>query len=65
MGESYWQQGCNDGKAGLPLNPEKKYLPGYEAGWKSATGQPLYHSGGVFYDNADERGECACCGRPY
>ncbi len=31
--ESYWQQGVNDARAGLPLDNPMKHYPGYRAGW--------------------------------
>ncbi len=41
--ESYWQQGCNDGNIGLPVDDTKIDAAGYLNGWLHATGQPTPH----------------------
>lgn len=33
MGNSYWQQGCDDAKAGRPANRYLRYAPGYKQGF--------------------------------
>lgn len=31
--QSYWQQGVDDARAGLPLRPSRAQHPGYTQGW--------------------------------